>query len=239
MKFLNLTPFLIFTFFLQAQEKNYQFTNFQISVVGNEVSVLTESDSLIYQRTFINLIELTNDLEMDGSPEFIVFEKDSLLHAGYIIYLFNTLDEFFLIDSILAGITEPSIIISEEINYPLIVCGNQDFEIFFSDNNENYEPINLWKFEQGELYLANEDVYEIYLTENENLLGFLTTELGDSNLTCESVKPYISAIASAYANFINAGEASSALQLIDKFYSCADIENFKQTLDELLFIKEE
>jgi hypothetical protein len=239
MKFLILVTFLLFTLILNAQDRNYQFTEFQIFINGNKVTVLTETDSLIFERTFNNLNESTFDLDADGNSEFIVFEIDSLLHSGYIIYLFNTLDEFFLIDSILAGITEPSIIISGEINFPVINCGNPDFEIFFSDNSENYEPINLWKFEQGELYLANEDVYEIYLKENENLIEYINGELGNNNINCESVKPHISAIASVYANYINAGEVSTAVKLIKKYYPCKDLENFQQTIDELLFIKEE
>ena len=123
---------MLFTIALNAQDKNYQFGSFQIFVAGNKVSVLAETDSIIIERNFFNIIELTTDLDLDGNSEFIVFEKDTLLHSGYIIYLFNTLDEFFLIDSIVAGKTIPSVIISDEIDYPLILSGNPDFEIFFS-----------------------------------------------------------------------------------------------------------
>jgi hypothetical protein len=181
---------------------------------------------------------MTYDLDLDGNSELIIIENDSLKNSGNIIYLFNTLDEFFLIDSIPAGITEPLVISPDEIPYPVILCGNPDFEIFFSENSENYEPINLWKFEQGELYLANEDVYDIYISENENLLGYLTAELEDKPPDCANVKPLLSAISAAYANFVNAGETSSAAQFLTKYYPCDDIETFKKTLDELLFIKE-
>jgi hypothetical protein len=238
MKLFYLVSFFLFSFINNAQEKSYQFDNFKISVKGNDLTVASDTDSIIYSKNYNSISESAYDMDLDGNSEFMIFEKDSLLHNGYIIYLFNTLDEFFLVDSIPAGITEPLIINSDEINYPVIVCGNPDFQIFFSENSENCEPINLWKFEQGELYLANEDVYEIYISENDNLLTYLTSELGDNKINCNTVKPYLSAIASVYANFINAGEITSAAQFVSKYYPCDDIEKFKQTLDELLFVKE-
>lgn len=239
MNFFYLPAIFFFPLIIYAQDNIYHFENFNITITQNRVSVSSINDSILYERVFSDMIELTNDLDLDGNSEFIIFEKDSSLVPGYLVYVFNTLDDFFLIDSIIAGQREPSIITPAEIPYPLILCGNQDFEIFFSNGSENYVPINLWKLEHGELYLANEEVYDIFITENESLLNYISGEMGSKKINCDSAKPIISAIASAYANFINAGETASAIQVIKKYYACSDFENFKQTIDELLFIREE
>lgn len=234
--------FLIFILLLSSpihsQENVYQSENFNITFHSNKLTIHSVNDSLIFERECNNAYILQNDLDADGNSEIILIEYDSTFHFGFIVYVFNTLDDFFLVDSILAGRTEPVIVNDVEIQYNVIVCGNPDFEVFFSDSLENYEPINIWKFAQGELYLANEELYELFIIENENLVNLLTYELGNKIVDCPSIKPYLSLLATVYANFQNAGETASAIQVIDRFYKCDDKDFFKQTIDELLFIKE-
>lgn len=229
---------LFFSIYSYTQEKIYQSENFTIMFSNNKLTAHFIPDSTIIESEFKNASLLLNDLDADGNSEIVLIENDSTLHSGYIIYVFNTLDDFFLVDSIMSGWTQPVIVDAEEIQYPVIICGNPDFQIFYSNINENYEPINVWKYVQGELYLANEEVYELFINENENLINLLTDELGNKKADCQTIKPYLSLLASAYANFINAGETTSAIQMVDKYYTCEDIEIFKQTIDELLFIKE-
>ncbi len=229
---------IFFSIYSYTQEKIYQSENFTVTFNNNKLITHFISDSTIMESEFKNASLLINDLDADGNSEIVLIDSDTTLHQGFVIYVFNTLDDFFLVDSIIAGWTQPVIVVAEEIQYPVIICSNPDFQIFYSNINENYEPINVWKFEQGELYLANEEVYELFINENENLINLLTDELGNKKADCQRIKPYISLLASAYANFINAGETTSAFQMLDKYYTCEDIEKFKQTIDELLFIKE-
>ncbi|QQS37564.1 MAG: hypothetical protein IPM56_06315 [Ignavibacteriales bacterium] len=230
--------FILLQGLIFGQEKSFRFELFRVDITDSGFIVLTENDSIIFQQSFKSFSWLAKDLDLDLNDEFIIIENDSLTHSGHIIYLYNTLDDFFLVDSIVAGKTEPTIIDSDEIQYPVLVSGNPDFDIFFSDLYDNYEPINIWKYEQGELFLANEEIYDLFISENENLTDLLTTELSPSMINCSSVKPFLSVIASLYANYLNAGENSVAVQTLKKYYPCDDYENFKQTLDELLFIKE-
>ena len=90
--------------------------------------------------------------------------------------------------------------------------------------------------ENNELFLVNDELYEPFIFENGNLIQLLEyyTENRNDCFVSQSNKGII---ASAYTNYINAGEQSLASQLLKKYYLCEDVELFKQQIIDLIYPK--
>jgi len=99
-------------------------------------------------------------------------------------------------------------------------------ELFFS-------PLNCWKYESSQVFLNNEEMYELLLTENENIIEFIEDYSRDSD-SCTFSKGILGAVTSAYANYVNAGETAIASQFLRKYYLCSDFDQLKRELQKML-----
>jgi hypothetical protein len=125
---------------------------------------------------------------------------------------------------------EPYHTISEEIGETIIISGNPDFFIFSNNSSDSFLPVNCWRFENSEIYLINDEVYEPFIIENEGLVEYIEENIDIRSFDCQSVLEIKSLIASVYANYINAGEESVASQFLKKYYLCEDADQFKEQL---------
>jgi len=157
--------------------------------------------------------------------------------ARYELYIYNLLDTFFLAGKINSGTTEPYEAESGEIEGLIIVAGNSDFSFMNKDSEFLLLPINCWKFEEGKISIVNSEIYDSFITENNNILLTLDSFFVENGNDCNSSSRIKSFIGSAYINYLNAGENSVASNFIKTYYFCDDADQFKQELDNL-FSKE-
>ena len=233
----NFVPFffLLFSINLLAQQDTLSFDNFYLTVKNNELKVFSNNNRMIYQKKFISPNPYTSDLNDDGADEYLVL--DSTINNNipwYILYIYNTKDKFSLIDSIISGPTEPYETTSSDLGGTIIVSGNTDFEQFNNGNENYFIPINCWRYEDSVIYLVNDEIYNIFINENESIINYLDDYFNDNPKNCKASNDLKAPIAAAYANYMNAGEKSVASQFLKNYYLCEDLEQFKQKLNELI-----
>lgn len=217
--FLLFIPKIIF-----AQE---EFTTGRFTLKLNENLLTVKEDSNhIYERKFSSLQILFNDLDGDNIDEVLIIDS---AYTGFTVFIYNLIDGFNFIDSIASGQILPTVLSSEDVEGSLISTGNAAFQEFGSSS---ILPLNIHKYESGELFLVNDEVYDLFIIENELLVEFMSDEIIEGD--CLSSKEMISVIAAAYVNLINAGELTAASQLLKKYYFCNDIEEFKLRVENLL-----
>ena len=228
---------LIFNFASEifSQNKNEFVTDlFTLALNNNSLSVLDKKESQIYSNEFQNPAGYLSDLNMDGNDEFLVKDAVSVDNkARYELYIYNLLDTFFLAGKINSGTTEPYEAESGEIEGLIIVAGNSDFSFMNKDSEFLLLPINCWKFEEGKISIVNSEIYDSFITENNNILLTLDSFFVENGNDCNSSSRIKSFIGSAYINYLNAGENSVASNFIKTYYFCDDADQFKQELDNL------
>ncbi|MFZ0455295.1 MAG: hypothetical protein WAM24_16245 [Ignavibacteriaceae bacterium] len=227
--------FLLFTFNLFAQQDTLSFDNFYLTFQNNELNVFDNSSGIIYRKKFINPSPYASDLNDDNSDEYLVL--DSTVNKGmpwFTLYIYNTTDKFSFIDSIVSGTTEPYETTSGDLGGTIIVSGNTDFEQFNNGNNNYFIPINCWRYEDSAIFLVNDEVYNVFINENESIINYLDDYFNDNPKNCTGTDTIKAAIAAAYVNYINAGEKSVASQFLKNYYLCDDLPKFKQKLNELI-----
>jgi len=235
---------ILFAFFffvqtmLQAQIDTTYFHFFRVLIEENSMKVEGEKDELIFRKQFYRPYEYLADIDSDQLDELIIV--DSIFTNGklnFTIYLFSGEKSFTLIDSICSSSFFPFITYSEEIESMVIETGMPEFEKFNQTSEATSLPINIWKVENHELFLVNDELYEPFIFENTNLVQLLDFYTHEKGVNCTTSQLYKGLVASAYANYLNAGEQSLAAQLLKKYYVCDDIEAFKQDILDLIFPK--
>ena len=235
MKNFVLSFLLLFSINLYAQEDTLSFDNFYLTFQNKELNVLDNNNKIIYQKKFINPSPYTSDLNDDNSDEYLVL--DSTVNKGmpwFTLYIYNTTDQFSLTDSIVSGTTEPYETTSGDLGGTIIVSGNTDFEQFNKVSDNYFIPINCWRYEDSAIFLVNDEVYNVFINENESIINYLDDYFNDNPKSCTETDSVKAAIATAYVNYINAGEKSVASQFLKNYYLCEDLPKFKQELNELI-----
>lgn len=233
--------FILFLFVqitLKAQVDTISFNSFFVLIADNSMKVVNGKSELVFQKQFNRPYEYPADIDADKFDELVVVDSnftDGKLN--FTIYLFGSQENFKLIDSIYSASFFPFITYSEEIESMIIETGVPDFEIFNQTSELKALPINLWRLENGELLLVNDELYEPFIFENTNLIQLIDCYTKEKINDCSTSQRYKGMIASAFANYINAGEHSLAAQLLKKYYACEDIESFKQEIIDLIFPK--
>jgi len=224
--------FLLFSSDTFSQNKNeFNSDLFKINLVNNLLFVENNYGKEIYKTQFQNPGAFQADLDDDGIDELLVVDKiESGNRIEYSLYIYNLLDTFYLTSEINSGIVEPYETFVGEIEGLIIVSGNPDFSYMNEESEIKALPINCWKFEDGEIFSVNEDLYDIFLTENETLTSLIDIE---DVRDCDRSKEIKSLIASVYINSLNAGEGASAVNFLKSFYLCDDFEKVKEELDNL------
>lgn len=235
MKNFVLSFLLFFSINLFAQEDTLSFDNFYLTFQNKELNVFDNNNEIIYQKKFINPNPYTSDLNDDNSDEYLVL--DSTVNKGmpwFTLYIYNTTDQFSLIDSIVSGTTEPYETTSGDLGGTIIVSGNTDFEQFNKVSANYFIPINCWRYEDSAIFLVNDEVYNVFINENESIINYLDDYFNDNPKSCTETDSVKAAIAAAYVNYINAGEKSVASQFLKNYYLCEDLPKFQQKLNELI-----
>ncbi len=218
-----------------GQNNSYTFDPFTANLDNSLLKVTDKRGSLIFEKKFANPSCESMDLDNDGVNEFLVINSYKKgWKTFYTLYIFNTIDSFFIADSVNSGMLEPYITGSKEIEGEVIISGNQDFDRFNNDSTKVFLPINCWKYENGDVYIVNSDIYNLFISENEGIIDFIDDYYYSNSKDCSNLKNVISAIAAGYANYINAGDRSIAGKFLNKYYSCDDINRFKNELNNLL-----
>lgn len=217
---------------LSAQQE-YTFNDFIVSVSARNMSVFSEGQ-LIYSREFINPVANSADLDNDGLNDLVIIERrDESDTAVFTVYLFNTIDSFYLADTIASGYYEPYLTFIEEIGEIIIVTGNSDF-MHYTNDKEYFLPLNCYKYDSGEILQVNDELYDIFMAENEAILEYIDEYFAENEKNCTNSRNQASAIATAYANYVNAGEPTLARKLVVQYYFCDDGKELIQQLDGLL-----
>ncbi|HSP86558.1 MAG TPA: hypothetical protein VLN45_00370 [Ignavibacteriaceae bacterium] len=204
---------------------------YKIILTDKLLSVRNNNENEIFTKEFLKPEVHSLDLDGDGIDEFLIkdiIELDS--SKEYFLYIYNLLDTFYLSAEINSGVVEPYETFSEEIEGLIVVSGNTDFSFLNIGSEIKSLPINSWKFEDGELFLVNEELYDIFMTENDNHLSIIySRDIND----CDKSVQAKSLLASIYINYLNAGEIATAENVLKTLYLCDDVETFKSELNNI------
>ncbi len=231
--------FLLFFLFTISQNSFSQGTDFSINnysfKINNSELTVFKNDSLLYEKKFSNPSPDSVDLDNDGVSEFEVIDSTvSSESVFYTFYVYSTLDSFFLADSIYSGITIPYEAETDDVQGKIIVTGNPFFDHFNGGNDTKFSPINCWKYESGVVYDVNDEVYDLFMNENDDIIDYLDNYFQSKESNCINSREVLGAIAAGYANYINAGEETSADKFLSTYYFCLDKDKFKQDLNSEL-----
>src|SRR5690606_15043574 len=205
-----LLQLLFYSAFLHSQEINFDL--FSAAVENSSLIIKNNSGKIIFTRNFSNPQISPVDFDDDGINELLIQDSSSVNNKPvYKLYFCNTVDSFYIADSINSGFYQPLILFSEEIGSMIVVTGNPLFEKYSSEDFL-FLPAVCSKYEDGVLFPVNDEVYEIYLNENDIILNFLDEYFSSNINNCNSTQNIKGAIASVYINYLNAGEISVASQ---------------------------
>ena len=230
--------FLIIIFLPEtfSQEQNVlESGDFTFTFAGDSLDVSDSSGQQIYSEKFQNPFGYLADLDSDGNDELLVRDSSFTLNNQiiYNLYIYNVLDTFYLAQKINSGTTQPYETDSGEIEGLIIITGNSDFS-YLNENSEFVSlPLNCWKFEEGEIYSVNNMIYDQFMNENNNILSTLDNILAGDKSNCDTIASVKSLIASAYINYLSAGENASASNFIGTYYPCGDASRFKEEMDSI------
>lgn len=220
---------------LKAQE-SFTINDFSVTIHDSKLLVQNQNDKIVYQKVFSNPEGFTVDLDNDNIDEFLIndfYEENNQYY--YTIYIFSAIDTFYQIDSLYSGLKEPLYVFSSETNSYIIITGSPDFDEFSNiQDDEVFSPIVCWDYNGQEVSIVNDELYDIYINENEKVISYLTMKYRKLGKSCETTKLLKQAIATAYANYYQAGEKSNAESFLKNYYLCNDIEEFKSKIKDLL-----
>ena len=224
--------------FPQSDSTQAEFELFTVGLNGKLLSVVSNEGDTLYTREFESPQFTTADLDSDGVEEYILTDYKIVDDKyDFTMFVYNTLDTFYCVDSIHSGFLEPYIVYSEEAGCNIIVAGNAQFDELNIGKDDTALPINVWKYDEAAVININSDIYDLYESETDAIIDYLE-DYFDSNVeTCNSSQQAANIIAAGYTNLINAGENSVASQFLKKYYLCPDIEVFKQKIENLLRVK--
>lgn len=216
-------------------QQAYTFDLFTAQIQNSRLTVKDNGGKTVLDMRFNNPHDYSIDLDGDSVDEYIVIDSvGTSFLPSYEIYIFNTIDEFALADSIASGVTEPYDIFSNEEGGEIIVTGNKDFEIFNVNDSDIFLPINCWKYDSGHVYIVNDDIYNLFIQENDEIIDYLDSFSESGSYDCDTGKQVKSAIAAGYANYVSAGEVTLASQFLKKYYPCDEVNNFLKNINEIL-----
>jgi len=173
------------------------------------------------------------ELNNDDKSELIVTSKNK--QSGlttFSAYILNLYDSLYVIDSVKSGVLEPFMTYSDEISSNLLIIGYPELDSLNLANGTSYSPLNVLMYDGSKLYSANDEVYNIFIVETEELTGILDSKPIITD--CQFSREHSSLIASIYINYVNAGELSLATMFLKNYYLCTDYIVFKDYLRNLL-----
>jgi hypothetical protein len=124
-------------------------------------------------------------------------------------------------------------VFSEEINQMVLLAGYPELDSVnrASDLDTVFSPINCFAFEGEKIYSVNEELYELFIIENDALISLIQQQI---KRDCNGSKKMLPAIISVYINYLNASEKSLADKFLNEYYFCKDKQKIQTFLRELL-----
>jgi hypothetical protein len=210
------------------------FDLFTVKLKDNLLQVYSTEGNLKFAQKFGNPVFTTADLDSDSVDEYILIDYKILdQKKDYTIYVYNTIDTFYCIDSIRSGFYEPYVFYSDEVKGNVIIAGMPGFDELNLGKADISLPLNIWQDGENGIVRINDQIYDLFLAENDSVVDYLD-DYFDSNIkNCNSSEQVINIIATGYINYKNAGELSDAAQFLLKYYLCTDIDNFKKKIEKL------
>ena len=211
-----------------------EYDPFTVKLNNNLLQVYSNKGSLLFNRKFENSVFTTADLDSDAMEEYILIDFKILdKKKDYTIFVFNTIDTFYCVDSIRSGFYEPYVYYSEEVKGNVLIAGIPGFNELNIGKMDISLTLNVWRYGENGIVLINNQIYDLFQSENESIMDYLD-EYFDSNVkNCNSSEQVNNFIASGFINYKNSGEISSANQFLLKYYLCPDILNFKKKIEKL------
>jgi hypothetical protein len=235
--------FLLFSvtdLFPQADSTNVdsttvEFDLFTVQLKDNSLQVFSNDRNVIFTQKFENPVFTTADLDSDSIEEYILIDYKFLdQKKDYTIFIYNTVDTFYCVDSIRSGFYEPYVFYSDEVKGNVIIAGIPGFDDLNIGKADVSMPLNIWQYNETGIVLINDQIYNLFLSENDSVIDYLEDYFSSSVKNCNSSEQVNNIIATGYKNYINAGELSIASQFLLKYYLCPDILNFKKSIEKLL-----
>ncbi|MCX6149295.1 MAG: hypothetical protein NTX22_02080 [Ignavibacteriales bacterium] len=232
---------LVFIAFLlldksSAQDNLFSTESFIIKLSGANLLVENLERNIVFEKIFSHPKGFVVDMDNDGAVEFLV--NDFTIRQGksfYSTFLYNTVDTFYLIDSIYSGLKEPYYSFSDELNEVILITGSPDFDSLNTSEMETiYSPLVCWGFVGFELAIVNDQLYDFFIAENEKYIDFIDQFYKSKGTGCNSTSLLKSVIAALFVNYIYADEKAVAEKSIQQYYNCDDREKFKEAIKKLL-----
>lgn len=209
---------------------------FSVKLKDNFLRVFSDQGSLIFSQEFQHPVFTTADLDSDAIDEYILIDyRITDQKKDYTIYIYNTIDTFYCVDSILSGFYEPYVFYSEEVKGNVIITGIPGFNEFNIGKTDNITlPLNVWRYGENGITLINNEIYDLFMSENDTVVDDLDEYFNSNIKNCNSSLKVNNLIASGYINYKNAGDISVANQFLLKYYLCPDILDFKTKIENLI-----
>jgi hypothetical protein len=219
-----------------AQDNLFTTESFIVKITGSKLVVeeLLERKT-IFRKDFIHPTGYVIDLDNDGNVEFLINDySESEGKNFYSVFIYNTIDSFYLIDSILSGLKEPYYTFSDEINEVILITGSPDFDSYNSEEIETiFSPLICWGFQGNEFGLVNDQLYNIFINENEKYIDFIEEQYKAKGKNCNTANSLRGVIASIYINYYFADERAVADKALDEFFVCDNKARFKEEIIKL------
>jgi|YelNatPaOPRAMG01_1025707.scaffolds.fasta_scaffold00028_9 hypothetical protein len=207
---------------------------FTIKLENSVLKTWNSQNQIVFEKNFNNPFSQDVDLDGDDINEFVVTDEyTSNGKSLYTLYVFNTIDSFYIADSINSGLMKPVVEYSDEFKGIILLTGNDKFDSFNSDSDEVFLPLNVWKYESSKIISLNDELYDIFISTNDSLIDFIDSFV-ESNKGCDTVKKLQAIIAAVYVNYLTAGEKTLAEQFLNKYYLCSDLKIFQDKILSLL-----
>jgi hypothetical protein len=95
-------------------------------------------------------------------------------------------------------------------------------------------PLNFSRYGDNGITLINNEIYDLFISENEAVVDYLDEYFNSNIKNCNSSQQVNNLIAAGYINYKNAGDISVANQFLLKYYLCSDIIDFKTKIEKLV-----
>jgi hypothetical protein len=206
-----------------------------INLSNSKLKALRSNNNLMYEKEFHNPKSFYADLDGDGINEYLIIDSTRLNNNPFFtIYVYNCADTFYLIDSVQSGALKPYIENSKEEKGNIIVTGNIDFMQFNTDSNNYFLPLNCWRLKDDNIFLVNDDIYDLYISNNSDIMAYLDDYYSSNSKNCASSGKVKAAVAAVYGNYLSAGEKSLASQFLKNYYFCSDALQFQEKLNDIM-----
>jgi len=211
-----------------------EFDLFTVQLQDNLLLVNSPDGDLLYTQEFMHPVFTTADLDSDEVDEYILIDYKILdQKKDYTIYVYNTIDTFYCVDSIRSGFLEPYIFHSGEVKGNVIITGIPGFNELNIGKSDVSMPVNIWQYKENGIVLINDLIYDLFQSENESVVENLDDYFSSNIKNCSSSQQVNNIIAAGYANYKNSGELTLANQFLLKYYLCPDIDSFKKKIEKM------